>query len=54
MGTKQDGLSGQYFLIFNFFFFCFVVAVFDLVHDVVYISPSLAANSIWKSFPKHE
>ena len=29
-----DGFSGQFFLIFEINCFCFVVAIFDLVHDV--------------------
>ena len=37
------------------FFLCFVVAIFDLLHECGgYILPSLTANSIWKSFLKYE
>ena len=32
---SRDGFSGQFFLFFKlFFFFCFVVAICDLVNDV--------------------
>ena len=30
----QDDFSGQFFQIFAIIIFCFVVAIFDLVHDV--------------------
>ena len=36
----QDGFSGHFFVFLKFFiflkllFFCFVVAIFDIVHDV--------------------
>ena len=30
VGTKKDGLSGQFFRIFEIKSFCFVVAIFDL------------------------
>ena len=33
-GTTWDGLSGQFFSIFFIDFVCFVVAIFDLVHNV--------------------
>ena len=33
-GTTLDGLNGQFFCSFFNSFFCFVVAIFDLVHDV--------------------
>ena len=45
------------FFIFLKNIFCFVVAICDLVHNVDcggYISPSLTANNIWKSFLKYE
>ena len=29
-----DGFSGQFFRIFEIIIFCFVVALYDLVHDV--------------------
>ena len=32
------------------FFFCFVVVICDLVHDVETIFPALTTNSNWKSF----
>ena len=38
------------FVVLNFFFFCFVVAKFDLVHNVEDLWPMLAANSIWNLF----
>ena len=33
-GTKKAGYCGHFFLNFEFNFLCFVVAIFDLVHDV--------------------
>ena len=30
----QDGFKGQCFQIYEIIFFCFVVAIFDLMHDV--------------------
>ena len=35
-GTTQVGFNGQFFRSFEiiFFFFCFVVALFELVHDM--------------------
>ena len=33
-GTMLDGFSGQLFRIFESYYFCFVVAIFDPVHDV--------------------
>ena len=33
-GTTYDGFSGQFFHNFEIIIFCFVVAIFDLVHDV--------------------
>ena len=30
----QGVQSGQFFRFFNIYFFCFVVSIFDLVHDV--------------------
>ena len=35
--TKYDGFSGQFFRVFEIIIFCFVVAIFDLVHDVAAI-----------------
>ena len=32
--AQGDGFSGQFFRIFEIIIFCFVVAIFDLVHDV--------------------
>ena len=34
--------------------FCFVAAIFDQVHDVEAILPTLTANSMRKSFLKYE
>ena len=34
-GTTYDGFSGQFFQIFEIIIFCFVVAMFDLVHNVL-------------------
>ena len=36
--TRHDGFSGQSFCIFEFFF-CSVVAIFDLVYDVEAMFP---------------
>ena len=33
-GTMLDGFSGQIFRIFEIIIFCFVVVMYDLVHDV--------------------
>ena len=45
-----DGFSGQLFRIFEIIFVLLYCSVSDLVICVGYISPSLNANSIWKSF----
>ena len=34
MGTTYDGFSGQCFLNFEIILFRFLVAIFDIVHDV--------------------
>ena len=43
-------------VIFSNFFFCFVFAIFDLVHGGCggYIWPMVTTNSILKSFLKYE
>ena len=51
--------SGNSFVLFYFnyfylFIYCLVVVIFYLMHDVEAISPSVPANSIWKSFMKYE
>ena len=33
-GATWDDFSGQFFRILEIIIFCFVVAIFDLVHDV--------------------
>ena len=33
-GTMKDGFSGQFFRIFEISKFCFVIAIFELTHDV--------------------
>ena len=51
---KGLGLRSHFFfLYFERFFFCFVVAMCDLVHNVETFSPLLAAN-ILKSFLEYE
>ena len=48
-------LVDNFFRFFGIKSFCLIVATCDLVRDVEdYISPSLAATSIWKSFLKYE
>ena len=54
-GAQQRIISVDTFFIFlRLLFFCFVVAICALVHDVETISPFLCAKSIWKSFLKYE
>ena len=45
-----------FFEFLKLFSFWFVVAVFDLVHDVeaIFHHKSLSSNSIWKYFQKYE
>ena len=43
----------NFFELLKLFFFCFVVALSDLVHNVV-IQSMLTANSIRKSFLKYD
>ena len=33
-GATQDDFSGHFFSIFEIIFFCSVVAIYDIVHDV--------------------
>ena len=52
-GTTEDGFIGHFFRIFDYFFFCFVVALSDLVHDEDTIHGIMVtANSNWKYFLK--
>ena len=56
-GVQHRMISVDIFFIFlRLLFFCCVVAICDLVHDVetIYISHFLCVNSIWKSFLKYE
>ena len=46
----------HFFIFLNLFNFCFIVAIFDLVHEVeaTYTWPMLTANMIWNFFLKYE
>ena len=44
---------GKFFVFLNFFF-CFGVAIFDLVHDYETTLPMLNVDIIWETFLKYE
>ena len=59
--TSTEAVQRRMALVVNFFvflkllFFCFVVAICDLMHDVEAIPDNmLNAYNIWKSFLKYE
>ena len=57
LGESAQGVQCKMVLVFNFSLiitFCFVIAIFDLVHYLEVMSPSLTANVTWKSFLKYE
>ena len=54
-GVQRRTVLVVIFFVFLKLIFCFVVAIFDLVHDVQAMhDPMLSANSIWKYFLKYE
>ena len=52
VGTTYDGLSGQFFRIFEIIIFCFFIAMSDLMHDVEDIHGLCltTANGTWNFF----